>query len=432
MTEKKMKWLQIMLLLYAGGAVRAALVTENLIIHLKADAITGLADGSAVLSWPDSAAEDSVDGTVQAVSSYGSPTYQTNQINGLPVVRFVRAEQDVLVSGNWVLPNLSAGLTVCVVCTGGSSGGVERVAQIGASSGSASHMLAMDVSSGSSGCRFNNGYALSPAGSNPVSPGVFHIGIRRMARGGRHDSLYYAVNGLIAQPLSCNNPANVITFDSGGNHLSLGNGVDTAGAWWPDFYNGDLAEILVYNAQLSLQEISQTAEYLSSKYGIPFQGASILISESNGNTAVREGGAADQIDVALSYNPGAYPVTVQARDLLNPNQVQVTPTELTFTSSNWQTPQYFLVTAIDDYSMERATHDTRLQLTVLTDPSSAYFGLILNPVWVNIEDNDCGSLGFSPADYNMDCRVDLEDFSVFVLEWLGCSVPDPSCQNLAG
>lgn len=427
-----MKWLQILLLLCAGGAVRAAFVTENLIIHLKADALTGLADGSAVVSWPDSATAGAVDGSVQAVSGYGSPVYKTSQINGLPAVRFVRAEQDVLVSSSWALPNPSAGLTIFVVCTGGSSGGVERVAQIGAVSGTASHMLAVDVSSSSSGCRFNNGYALSPTGANPVSPGVYHIGIRRMAQGGRHDSLFYAVNDLAAEPLSCNNPANVITFDASGNHLSVGDGVDTAGAWWPDFYNGDLAEILVYNAQLSPQEISQTAEYLAGKYNIPFQGASVLITETDGSTTVREGGATDSIAVSLTFNPGAYPVTVQARDVLNPAQVQVLPEALTFTSSNWQNPQQFLITAIDDDQMERAVHDTRLELTVLTDPSSIYSGISLSPVWVNLEDNDCGSMGFSPADFNLDCRVDLEDFSIFVSEWLGCGIPDPTCQGFAG
>ncbi|HOK67363.1 MAG TPA: hypothetical protein PK054_02805 [Anaerohalosphaeraceae bacterium] len=427
-----MRFWKAVLLLCLGGVVRADLVTEDLIIHLKADALTGLADGGAVTVWPDSATGDSVDGTVRTVSGYGTPTYKTNQINGKPAVRFVRAEQDVMVSYQWVLPNPSAGLTIFIVCTGGSSGSVERAAQIGAAAGTASRMMAVDVSSGSSGCRFNNGYALSPAGSNPISAGVYHIGIRRMAQGGRHDSLYYAVNDLIAEPLTCNNPANVMTFDSAGNHLSIGNGVDTAGAWWPDFYNGDLAEILVYNAQLSLQQISQTAEYLSTKYGIPFQGASILVSESGGNTTVREGGGGDTIEAALTFNPGAYPVTVRAEDVLNPAQVQVLPTERVFTSSDWQSPQSFTVAALDDDQMERAVHDTKVKLMILTDPSSPYYGISLNPVWVNIEDNDCGSLGFSPADFNLDCRVDLEDFSIFVVEWLGCNIPDPTCQNFAG
>jgi len=105
------------------------------------------------------------------------------------------------------------------------------------------------------------------------------------------------------------------------------------------------------------------------------------------------------------------------------------PAELVFTSSNWQTPQSVIVAAVDDDQMERATHDTQLELIVLADPSSPYYNISLSKIWVNIEDNDCGSLGFSPADYNLDCVVDLEDFSIFVLEWIESSIPDPACQE---
>jgi len=410
-------------------SVSAALVTENLIIHLDAGTLTGLNGGDVVVFWADSATEDSVDGSVTAVSGYGSPTYKTNQLGGKPVLRFVRQQEDLMVSSNWSLPNPSAGLTIFVVCTGGSSGSVERVAQIGAAAGTASHLMAVDVSASASGCRYNNGYSLTLAGSNPVASGLYHIGIRQMTQGGRHDSLYYAVNGLIPEPLTCNNPGNLIVFDAADNHISIGSGMDPSGVWYPDFYNGDLAELLVYNAQLSSWQISQTAEYLSSKYALPFESAAVLVLESNGDTTVREGGAADRIDVALTADPGMYPVTIQLRDFLNPNQVQVMPAELVFTSSDWQTPQSVIVAAIDDDQMERATHDTQLELIVLADPSSPYYNISLSKIWVNIEDNDCGSLGFSPADYNLDCVVDLEDFSIFVLEWIESSIPDPACQG---
>lgn len=50
---------------------------------LKADAITGLADGDLLTFWPDSSAFDN-DGT----GSASAPTYKTNIINSLPAIRF--------------------------------------------------------------------------------------------------------------------------------------------------------------------------------------------------------------------------------------------------------------------------------------------------------------------------------------------------------
>ncbi len=411
------------------GLASAVLVTENLIIHLDAGSITGLHDGESLTSWADSAISDTVDGSVTTLGGYGSPTYETNEINGLPVVRFVRAQQDVMVSSNWTLPEPSKGVTIFIVCTGGNSGSVERVAQVGASAGTASHLLGVDVSANTSGARYNNGYSLSFSGSNPVSAGAYHIGIRRMAQGGRHDSLYYAVNDVDAEPLNCNNPGHIITFDAYNNHLSVGSGVDPAGTMYPDFYNGDLAEILVYNTQLSSMQISQIGEYLSQKYSLSFNTASIHVNQSNGQTNVTEGGPSDDITVTLTMNPGIYPVTIQARDFLDPAQVSLTPSEMVFTSANWQTSQSFEVTAVNDMFMERAVHDTQIELSVLADPASVYYGTTINNVWVDIQDNDCGAWGFSPFDFNLDCVVNLSDFSILALDWIECNLPVPDCQN---
>ena len=424
-----MSIIRMALCLCLTGLASADLVTDNLIIHLDAGSITGLNDGDSLSSWTDSATSDAVQGSVLVTGGYGSPTYETNEIFGLPVIRFVRSQQDVMVSSNWTLPNPSGGLTMFIVCTGGSSGSVERAAQVGASAGTASHVLGVDVSAGTSGVRYNNGYSLTFSGSNPVTAGVYHIGIRRMAQGGRHDSLYYAVDGLDAEALDCNNPAALVTFDVNNNHLSVGNGVNTAGAMYPDYYNGDVAEILIYNAQLSTEQVFQTARYLSQKYNLTFAAGSILVDQNSGQTNVSEGGSSDNVTVQLTMDPGPYPVTIQVQDGLDPNQVSLTPSSLVFTSANWQIPQPFEVTAVDDDFMERAVHDTELNLSILTDPASAYYGLAINPIWVEIQDNDCGAWGFSPHDFSLDCIVNLSDLSILASDWLQCSLP-PDCQNI--
>ena len=66
-------------------------------LWLKADAITGLNDGDALTTWEDS--HTSNNDFTQATAGK-KPTYQTNEINGLPVVRFDGT--DVLTAANFL------------------------------------------------------------------------------------------------------------------------------------------------------------------------------------------------------------------------------------------------------------------------------------------------------------------------------------------
>lgn len=155
----------------------------------------------------------------------------------------------------------------------------------------------------------------------------------------------------------------------------------------------------------------------------------ITVAQSSGQTIVTEGAAADDITISISSNPLAYPVTIDIADVLDPDQVTLTPAQLVFTSANWQTPQTVIVTAIDDADMERATHDTALHMTVTADPASVYDNYALTDIAVSVNENDCGAWGFNPADFNLDCQVNLEDFAIFVSSWIACSLPDPECQD---
>lgn len=59
----------------------------GLILWLQADAITGLSDGDRINLWEDSSAEgnDFIDSTIANVLG---PVYETNELNGLPIARF--------------------------------------------------------------------------------------------------------------------------------------------------------------------------------------------------------------------------------------------------------------------------------------------------------------------------------------------------------
>jgi len=157
--------------------------------------------------------------------------------------------------------------------------------------------------------------------------------------------------------------------------------------------------------------------------------ANIFVTVTDGATVVKEGSTADEMTLSLTSNPLSYPVTVSIADALDPDQVSVSPSQVTFTSADWQTPRTVTVQAIDDSDMERAEHDTTLILTVTADPLSPYYGYQIADIPVIVQENDCGAWGFNRADFNLDCQVNLEDFSMFALEWIHCSFPDPECQD---
>ncbi len=62
--------------------------TSSNILWLKANEITGVSNGADLLTWTDASGNAN---TLTAPSSTFSPTYQTSVINGLPVVRFSKA-----------------------------------------------------------------------------------------------------------------------------------------------------------------------------------------------------------------------------------------------------------------------------------------------------------------------------------------------------
>ncbi|AQQ09802.1 hypothetical protein L21SP3_01617 [Sedimentisphaera cyanobacteriorum] len=421
-----------LLMLFLIAVTAAAVpVADGLILHFDAGDISGLSDGDELSEWQDSADDDTVSGDAYSQVGTGEPAYKTNVINGLPAVRFERNQEDVLVSSQFALPNPSQGLTVFIVCTGGQSGSVERAAQIGSSAGTASHLMGIDVSSNTSGCRYNNGFSLTPADSNPVEAGQFHIGVRQMQDGGTHSDLFYSCNDLEPENIQANNPSNVITFDRYNNDITIGTGRGPDGQWYPDFYEGDLAELIIYNRQLITSELQEVGDYLSQKYSLPFTSEELLIDETGGDTTVQEGGFSDIVNVSVSTDPAGYPVQITPEDTLDPSQTIISPSSITIDSDNWQDTLSFTVTAVDDDFMERPVHDTTIIFDIQTDPSSPYYGMQPSELWVDIEDNDCGSQGFSRQDLNLDCRVNLEDFYLFADEWLACGLPDPECQPSA-
>lgn len=110
--------------------------------------------------------------------------------------------------------------------------------------------------------------------------------------------------------------------------------------------------------------------------------AGIQRVESDGSTAVTEGGASDSYTLVLTSEPLANVQIAVSGDA----QVGGTPTPLTFTPANWSQPQTVTAQAANDDIAEGSHSGTLSHTVTSTDPN--YQGRAVPPVAVAISDND--------------------------------------------
>ncbi|MEO1432458.1 MAG: ExeM/NucH family extracellular endonuclease, partial [Cyanobacteria bacterium J06633_8] len=108
----------------------------------------------------------------------------------------------------------------------------------------------------------------------------------------------------------------------------------------------------------------------------------VTITESGGSTDIAEGGATDTYDVVLNTAPAA-DVTV---NITTDAQTSTDLASLTFTSTNWNTPQIVTVTAVDD-AADEGSHTGTITHTV-SSTDTDYNGITAASVTANITDND--------------------------------------------
>lgn len=273
-------WLGVLLVLAGVGVpVWAVPVEEGLIIHLRADSLD-LNDGESVSQWADLATGDGVDGTLGAAVNANLPTYREGGYDGWPAVHFDSANTEALLSSSWTW-DATQGVCVFMVCTGGEANS-DRACFVGSEQGAVYQSFSCDVASTTSGvvgtgsgARYNNGWCLtSDAGPNPVRLGRWHASVRQIAQGGGYGSLVYAVDAFPALTLATNEPTRSIAFSASGNVIAVGNGRANTTTGWvggSDWYTGDVAEIVVYNRQLSQAEMEEMLAYLRGEYEVSME-----------------------------------------------------------------------------------------------------------------------------------------------------------------
>lgn len=202
---------------------------SGLKLWLKADSL-GLTDNVEVSTWADSSGE----GKDVTGSSSQRPTFQTNEINGLPVVRFDGSD-DILDFGSGAFDQ-SQPVTVFAVVNGTgmivgqqyfwlSNNAVLNIYAAGGTvNGDATSgvFLVSAIYDGGSSEIWHDGASVGTGNPGPFGPGNF-------------------------DPVLC--------IGSWG-HIGIG------------FFNGDMAEILIYAGALSTLDRQAVENYLISKYAI--------------------------------------------------------------------------------------------------------------------------------------------------------------------
>ena len=205
----------------------------NLHAWYDASQITGLSDGEAVSVWPDAS------GNGRDANGASAPLFKTGILNGKPVVRFDGVD-DVLQTGAWTAiaqPNT-------IFFVGSGIGADNQYAFDGISDGNRHILYAYG------GNTIMYGGTDGPT-INGQSPDVFIYHMRF----DEASSVLHRAGGAAVSGLTIGNEA--LTGLTIGARFSA-----------RSFNDGDIAEIIVYNASLTLEEINDVGGYLSTKYGL--------------------------------------------------------------------------------------------------------------------------------------------------------------------
>ncbi|MCX6880869.1 MAG: hypothetical protein NTW21_44780 [Verrucomicrobia bacterium] len=228
-------------------------VTDGLALWLDAAQLTDLTDGAQVNPWTDMSGQNN-----HAALMGGSPKYQSNQLNGKPVVRFATPGSSGdsfrfprisnIRSVLWVLKE-NAGLTSVSFLLGGD------------------HSIDFHRGSQNGPLWTSNGNPFITGGTTKLMGAVVD---------GTKTALPAASYQLVSLVTTGNVQANTVTEDRGPSDH---------GSW-----QGDIAEILIYTRELTKVEEAAVGTYLPVKYGLTTAYPPAPPATPDGLAAVASGG----------------------------------------------------------------------------------------------------------------------------------------------
>lgn len=210
----------------------------GLVLWLKADAITGLADGAAVASWLDSSGAGN---SVSQGTSADQPTYQTSVLNGKPALHFNGTSY--FLSRTTGFP-INSDYTIAAVFRASSF--TPNNVVLGGTTGEALYLQGTAMP------------RLYENGTFAVAPTAMALNTFAVVSGIFTDA---TLRGAIRVNQGVDGTGTATQHNADAN-IQIG---AFAGA---NFLNGDIAEIVVYSRALSVIERANVETYLAAKYAL--------------------------------------------------------------------------------------------------------------------------------------------------------------------
>ena len=243
----------------------SSVMTNGLLVWFKADAgVT--ADGSNnVSAWADQTGDYNVTQT----TSGSQPTLVSGDINGKPALRFTGAQS--LSQSVTMGSGVNQDLTIVSVAMTTSPSSFQDSIYLGTSGSGQSRGIGYDNSeqfADFSSAKLNAVGAPDEAGIAAPAAGTFVTEAVTLSRN-LQNAVFYR-NGIQAAAIPMNSLANVASG------MEIGNRQDGTTPW-----QGDIAELMVFDHQLTTTEMNQVGGYLGDKYGIYNPNATWMASYSS-------------------------------------------------------------------------------------------------------------------------------------------------------
>lgn len=217
----------------------------NLAYWFKADALA-LSDDDPVGTWTDSSGNSR---DITQTTSSKKPIYKTSIVNSLPVVRFDGSDDYIERGTEDSWPQY---LSFFWVVNRSNTTDAYPLAVIGSV-----NIFLVSFYSGSTTIEslgYDTGNSATGADTNTMSTGSFHV-VSMMRRNGSCETYVDGVSG--------GSTATSGTAQSGNSRLTLGSYAGIFG-----FLPGDVAELVVYWADIGTTDRQRVEDYLGSKYAI--------------------------------------------------------------------------------------------------------------------------------------------------------------------
>jgi hypothetical protein len=380
----------------------------------KADAITGLSDGQDITTWEDSGSLNN-----DLTAGTDAPTYQTNEVNGLPCARFDPATSQhftIATADILAMTNNASGFTIFAyvkLINPGAAGKTIFAVSNGASASSARFKLGQRATGsgvwGITGRRLDADIAAVLEGSGATQTGWQLL--TSVSDWANSDADVWRRETSEATTTSWLTSGN----SEPSNALAVKVGAASSGG--SEFWDGDIAEIILFDREVSDANRQSIWDYFGNKYE-PDQAitpAAVTVSATAGSLAVSQ-----------AVTPGAVTVSATAGSLVvsQPSGDQdVTPAAVTVTASPGSlslsidvTPAAVTVTASPG-SLSMSIGIVPAAVTVTASPGS--LAVMQAPVYRGHATTIIGSGGATSIDATVPSGAADGELLVAAVSWRG-------------